>query len=118
MRRVFLGVDCGTQATKAVLRDATTGAVVAVGRAPHRLIARDDGTSEQDPAWWIDALRTAVRDAFRGDTFDVGGIGVAGQQHGPLCLGEGGRPVRAAQVWNDTTTPRACGALARELRGG
>ena len=117
MRRVFLGVDCGTQATKAVLRDATTGAVVAVGRAPHKLIARDDGTSEQDPAWWIDALRTAVRDAFRGDTFDVGGIGVSGQQHGLVCLDEGDRPVRAAKLWNDTTTARECAELTRKLGG-
>src|SRR3989441_2873653 len=117
MRRVFLGVDCGTQATKAVLRDATTGAVVAVGRAPHKLIARDDGTSEQDPAWWIDALRTAVRDAFRGDTFDVGGIGVSGQQHGLVCLDEGDRPVRAAKLWNDTTTAPQCAELTRTLGG-
>src|SRR3989475_1079421 len=117
MRRVFLGVDCGTQATKAVLRDATTGAVVAVGRAPHKLIARDDGTSEQDPAWWIDALRTAVRDAFRGDTFDVGGIGVSGQQHGLVCLDEGDRPVRAAKLWNDTTTARECAELTQKLGG-
>src|SRR3989475_1191036 len=117
MRRVFLGVDCGTQATKAVLRDATTGAVVAVGRAPHKLIARDDGTSEQDPAWWIDALRTAVRDAFRGERFDVGGIGVSGQQHGLVCLDRGDRPARAAKLWNDTTTAPQCAELTRTLGG-
>src|SRR3989442_12850079 len=102
MRRVFLGVDCGTQATKAILRDATTGAVVAVGRAPHKLIARDDGTSEQDPAWWIDALRTAAPDAFRGDTFYVAGIGVSGQQHGPRYLDHGHPPGGAGERCDDT----------------
>ena len=117
MRRVFLGVDCGTQGTKAVLRDPTTGAVVAVGRAPHKLVARDDGTSEQDPAWWIDALRTAVRDAMRGERFDIGGIGVSGQQHGLVCLDERDRPVRAAKLWNDTTTARECVELTRKLGG-
>src|SRR3989442_12326899 len=95
MRRVFLGVDCGTQSTKVVLRDPATGALVAVGRAPHELINRDDGTREQDPAWWIDALRAAVRDALRGERFDIGGIGVPGQQPARACPADRDPPVRA-----------------------
>ncbi|HKC90174.1 MAG TPA: FGGY family carbohydrate kinase, partial [Candidatus Limnocylindria bacterium] len=82
MRRVFLGIDCGTQSTKAVLRDPASGEVVAVGRAPHDLVERDDGTREQDPAWWIQALRIAVRDAIRDERYEVAGMGVSGQQHG------------------------------------
>src|SRR5206468_837504 len=117
MRRVFLGVDCGTQSTKVVLRDGATGGVVAVGRAPNELIERDDGTREQDPAWWIDALRIAVRDATRGERFDIGGIGVSGQQHGLVCLDQSDRPVRAAKLWNDTTTARECAELTRTLGG-
>lgn len=117
MRRVFLGVDCGTQGTKAVLRDPTSGAVVAIGRAPHKLVARDDGTSEQDPTWWIDALGIAVRDATRGERFEIGGIGVSGQQHGLVCLDGRDRPVRAAKLWNDTTTARECLELTRTLGG-
>lgn len=117
MRRVFLGVDCGTQSTKVVLRDPTSGAVVAVGRAPHALIERGDGTREQDAAWWIDALRVAVRDAVRGEHFDIGGIGVSGQQHGLVCLDRGDRPVRAVKLWNDTTTARECDELTRRLGG-
>ena len=117
MRRVFLGVDCGTQSTKVVLRDPATGAVAAVGRAPHELIERDDGTREQDPEWWIEALRIAVRDAVRGERFDIGGIGVSGQQHGLVCLDQRDRPVRAAKLWNDTTTARECAELTRKLGG-
>lgn len=117
MRRVFLGVDCGTQSTKVVLRDPGTGAVVAVGRAPHELIERDDGTREQDPTWWIEALRTAVRDAMRGKRFDIGGIGVSGQQHGLVCLDRSDRPTRAAKLWNDTTTARECAELTQKLGG-
>ena len=117
MRRVFLGVDCGTQSTKVVLRDAATGDVVAAGRAPHELIERDDGTREQDPTWWIDGLRIAVRDAMRGERFDIGGIGVSGQQHGLVCLDRNDRPARAAKLWNDTTTARECAELTRRLGG-
>src|SRR5256714_8077952 len=117
MRRVFLGVDCGTQSTKVVVRDHEDGAVVAIGRAPHELIERDDGTREQDPAWWIDALRIAVRDAVRGERFEIGGIGVSGQQHGLVCLDRDDRPVRAAKLWNDTTTAHECDELTRKLGG-
>ncbi len=117
MRRVFLGVDCGTQATKAVLRDPTSGAVVAAGRAPHGLVARGDGTSEQHPSWWIDSLRIAIREAVRDERFDIAGIGISGQQHGLVCLDQHDRPVRAAKLWNDTTTTRECADLTRRLGG-
>ena len=117
MRRVFLGIDCGTQSTKVVLRDPETGAVVAVGRAPHELIERDDGTREQEPAWWIDALHIAVRDAVRDGSFEIGGIALSGQQHGLVCLDRSDRPVRAAKLWNDTTTARESAELTRKLGG-
>ena len=117
MRRVFLGIDCGTQSTKAVLRDPATDAVVAVGRAEHELIARDDGTREQDPSWWIEALRVAVRQALRDGGVEVAAIGVSGQQHGLVCLDAHGRPVRAAKLWNDTTTAPECAALTKTLGG-
>ncbi|HYR92887.1 MAG TPA: FGGY family carbohydrate kinase, partial [Methylomirabilota bacterium] len=117
MRRTFLGIDCGTQGTKAVLRDASSGEVVAVGRAPHALVTRGDGTSEQDPQWWIDALRAAVRDAVRGEKLAIAGIGVSGQQHGLVALDLRDRPVRPAKLWNDTTTAPECAALTRALGG-
>jgi D-xylulose kinase len=117
MRRVFLGVDCGTQGTKAVLRDPATGAIAAIGRARHELVARDDGTSEQDPAWWIEAIKIAVRDAMRSERFEIGGIGISGQQHGLVCLDSRDRPVRAAKLWNDTTTAGEAEALTGKLGG-
>jgi xylulokinase len=117
MRRVFLGIDCGTQSTKVILRDHNTGEVAAVGRAPHDLIEREDGTREQEPAWWIEALRVATRDAIRHDRFEIAGIGVSGQQHGLVCLDAGDRPVRPAKLWNDTSTAAECGELMRKLGG-
>lgn len=117
MRRVFLGVDCGTQSTKVVLRDPDTGEVLAVGRAPHALTELDDGTREQDPASWIEALRAAVASAVRGERFDIAGIGVSGQQHGLVCLDSRDQPVRPAKLWNDTTTAAESAELTRKLGG-
>ena len=77
-RRVFCGVDCGTQSTKALLLDAGTDEVVAIGRAPHDLVERDDGTREQDPRWWITALQAAVGSALaQAGRVEVAGLGVS-----------------------------------------
>jgi len=117
VRRAYLGIDCGTQSTKVVLRDPTSGAVLAVGRAPHELNMRDDGTSEQDPSWWLDALQVAARDVMREERFEVSGIGVSGQQHGLVTLDARDRPVRPAKLWNDTTTAPESAALTEKLGG-
>lgn len=117
-RRAFLGLDCGTQSTKALLLEAGTGEVLAVGRADHELIEAADGTREQDPRWWTEAAITAVRDALaRAPGVEVAGIGVSGQQHGLVALDERDQPVRPAKLWNDTTTTPEAKALTAALGG-
>jgi xylulokinase len=118
MRTAFLGIDCGTQSTKAVLVDPENEKLFAVGRADHDIIERDDGTREQHPDWWVDALVDSVRSALRaaGDV-EVAGIGVSGQQHGMVCLDGAHQPVRPAKLWNDTTTQPQCDRLTADLGG-
>jgi xylulokinase len=117
-RRAFLGIDCGTQSTKALLLDAETDSVLAVGRAPHDLIEADDGTREQDPAWWVAALRAAASEALgAAEGVEVGGIGVSGQQHGLVVLDEHDRSLRPAKLWNDTTTAAECDLLTDAVGG-
>lgn len=124
-RRAFLGIDCGTQSTKALLVDAETEAVLAVGRAPHALIEAADGTREQHPDWWVAALVAAVRESLAGATeagggagqIEVAGIAVSGQQHGLVCLDADDRPIRPAKLWNDTTTAVDCARLTEQLGG-
>ncbi|MBV9581953.1 MAG: xylulokinase [Chloroflexi bacterium] len=117
-RRAFLGIDCGTQSTRALLVDADTEAVLGSGRAAHALIQADDGTREQQPGWWVSALVDATRAALAvaGDV-EVAGIGVSGQQHGLVCLGSDDQPVRSAKLWNDTTTAEECALLTSTLGG-
>src|SRR5687768_6405229 len=89
-----------------------------MGRASHQLIERADGKREQDPAWWLEALRQASREALvLAGPVDVAGIGVSGQQHGLVCLDEHDQPVRPAKLWNDTTTAADCEWLTRKLGG-
>ena len=117
-RPCFLGIDCGTGSTKALLLDASDGRALNVRAAPHELDARPDGTSEQDPADWIAAATTAVRSVLA-DTpgATILGIGVSGQQHGLVVLDAAGEPVRPAKLWNDTTTVEECGILTDSVGG-
>lgn len=124
-RRVFLGLDCGTGSTKALLLDADSGATVTVGRADHELIERPDGTREQRPEWWTEAATEAIRGALAGAAraegragdVEVAGIGVSGQQHGLVALDAADTPLRPAKLWNDTTTAAQCAALTERLGG-
>jgi len=104
------GVDSSTQACKVVVRDATTGALVREGRAPH-----PDGTEVDPSAWW-----TALQDAARaaGGLDDVAAVSVGGQQHGMVCLDGAGQVVRPALLWNDTRSAAAAHDLVAELGGG
>ncbi len=117
-RRVFLGIDCGTQSTKTIVVDADTEGILGIGRSPHELVQRPDGTREQHPAWWRDALVASVREALaESGSVDVAGIGVSGQQHGLVCLDARYSPVRTAKLWNDTTTAAECGLLTERVGG-
>ncbi|TFW37393.1 hypothetical protein, partial [Pseudomonas fluorescens] len=37
--QLFLGIDCGTQGTKAIVLDAVSGQVLGQGAAAHKLIS-------------------------------------------------------------------------------
>jgi xylulokinase len=116
VRRVHLGVDCGTQSTKVLVVDANSEEVLGFGQARHELIERADGTREQDPEWWVAALEAAVRQALPSNV-EVVGIGVSGQQHGLVCLDSADRPLRPAKLWNDTTTASECDQLIESVGG-
>jgi xylulokinase len=103
------GVDSSTQSTKVVVRDASTGALVREGRAPH-----PDGTEVHPDAWWT-ALTEAARQA--GGLDDVAAVSVGAQQHGMVCLDERGQVVRPALLWNDTRSAQAAVDLTAELGG-
>jgi xylulokinase len=114
---MYLGIDCGTQGTKALLIDEN-GTSLGRGYAPHALIERETGAREQEPQWWVDALRTSVRQALAQSTSNnVQALGVSGQQHGLVILDENHNVIRPAKLWNDTETAPENQQLV-ELFGG
>ncbi len=116
-----IGIDSGTQGTKALVVDASTGRVLGKGYAPHAMITGlGPGASEQDPRTWLEALETSLAAAIKESGANPAGIvslGVSGQQHGFVALDERGRPIRPAKLWNDTSTIAETEALVERLGG-
>ena len=101
------GVDSSTQSCKVVIRDASTGALARMGRAPHPV-----GTEVDPAAWWL-ALQQALTAA--GGLGDVAAVSIAGQQHGMVALDDKGGVIRDALLWNDTRSAPAAADLIAEF---
>ncbi|MGH8449073.1 xylulokinase [Pseudomonas sp.] len=106
-QNLFLGIDCGTQGTKAIVLDASSGKVLGLGAAAHTLLSGANGRREQHTQEWLDAFTEATHRALQQagvDGQDILGIGVSGQQHGLVLLDEQGQVLRPAKLWCDTET--------------
>ncbi|MDE1167968.1 MAG: xylulokinase [Pseudomonas sp.] len=117
---MYLGIDCGTQGTKALILDADSGQVLGQGAAPHTMVSGANGRREQDPRQWLDACVTATRQALDAAGIDgaqVRGVGVSGQQHGLVLLGAQGQVLRPAKLWCDTESSAENDRLLAQLGG-
>ena len=113
----YLGVDCGTQGTKALVANAQ-GTVVGRGYAAHELIHHASGAREQEPQWWIEAMSASIRQATApAISGHIRALGVSGQQHGLVVLDEAMRVIRPAKLWNDTETAPQNDELIRHFGG-
>ncbi len=116
---LFLGIDIGTSATKALLVD-DQGRVRGRATVSHPIHFPRPGWSEQDPAdWWRSACaatRAALRHA-RARGPDVAAVGLSGQMHGSVFLDRAGRVLRRALLWNDQRTTAECGEIEQRAGG-
>ena len=121
MRTLVLGLDSGTQSTKAVAVDVNTGNVLGTGAQTYDLIPNlPPGAKEQHPHTWREAAGKAIRQALRGAkavAAEVKAIGVSGQQHGFVPLDSKGEVIRAAKLWCDTSTADECEEIMAALGG-
>ena len=109
----YIGIDIGTSAIKAVITDSAQN-VVAERDAALAISRPKPLWSEQNPAdWW--AAVAGVMDGFAASVPQLMGrvqaIGLSGQMHGAVLLGQDLKPLRAAMLWNDART----GQQARDL---
>lgn len=113
---MYLGIDLGTSAIKAVLIDHA-GKVRA--SASHALSVSNPQPrwSEQDPrAWWTAAqaaIEQVLTEAGRAGIAprQVAGIGLSGQMHGATVLDKADQVLRPAILWNDGRSDAQCRAM-------
>jgi xylulokinase len=108
--RYLLGIDIGTSGTKTLVCDQK-GKVLATAMAEHAISSPKPGWSEQDPQdWWAASGRAtkAVLKKAKIKGSDIKAIGLSGQMHGSVFLGDGPKPLRPALLWNDQRTAEQC----------
>ncbi|MDD3181110.1 MAG: xylulokinase [Opitutaceae bacterium] len=116
---LYIGVDSGTQSTKAVVLDLSEGRIIAEASVQHVLIAGlPAGHMEQNPQEWTVALDSVILElGAKIDRRRVRGIGVSGQQHGLVPLDAGCQVIRPAKLWCDTSTVKECELLTKKFGG-
>ncbi len=100
----YIGVDLGTSAVKLLLMEGD-GKIVNIVTKEYPLSFPHHGWSEQDPADWIKAVKSGIRDLTENiDKSLVAGIGCGGQMHGLVALDKDDQVLRPAILWNDGRT--------------
>ncbi|GBQ09533.1 xylulokinase [Komagataeibacter rhaeticus] len=114
---MFVGIDLGTSGLKAVLVDGAQR-VLASHTHPLHVTSPHAGWNEQAPGdWWVALLAAMDVLAARHprEMAVVRGIGLSGQQHGAVLLGEDGGVLRPCILWNDTRATAQCGEFERRF---
>jgi xylulokinase len=115
----LLGIDIGTSGTKTLICDER-GTVLATAMAEHAISSPKPGWSEQDPLDWWNAAGLAVGAVLKKAKLkptDISGIGLSGQMHGSVFLGDGPKPLRPALLWNDQRTAEQCAQIESKAGG-
>jgi D-xylulose kinase len=116
--QLFIGIDSGTQGTKAVVFSREQGRILAEAYADHQLIENIGGRREQEPQWWIEACSTVISRLLTESGVSrqmIRAIGVSGQQHGMVPLDVDGEVIRPAKLWCDTETAPQCDQITEHI---
>ncbi|WP_143306522.1 xylulokinase [Chitinophaga vietnamensis] len=120
----FIGYDIGSSSIKAALLDADSGKCMASATCPSRempIQVPHKGWAEQDPeSWWqeIIAATRLLKQQAQIDYAAIGGIGIAYQMHGLVCVDKQQQVLRPAIIWCDSRAVgignKALSALGKE----
>jgi sugar (pentulose or hexulose) kinase len=110
---LYLGIDVGTTATKAILVDAT-GAAHGRGHAGYQLECPRPGQYVQDATDWQDGVNTAVRSACAHvDPSRVVALAISAQGGTLVAVDEHHRPLAPARSWLDRRATRSAATFER-----
>ncbi|HEV7133328.1 MAG TPA: xylulokinase [Gaiellaceae bacterium] len=104
----LIGLDVGTSGVKAVAI-SPGGELLASAEESYPVSTPHEGWSEQDPEdWWRAAQACLAR-------LPEGPVGLSGQMHGLVVLGEDDRVLRPAILWNDQRTAAECAEIEERI---
>jgi xylulokinase len=111
-----LAVDLGTGGPKVALISGT-GRITAHAFAKVGIALGRDGSAEQDPGEWWDAIVASARQVMADSGVDPGaviGVGCTAQWSGTVAVGADGEAIGPSIIWMDS---RGAGAVRSTVRG-
>ena len=111
------GIDAGTQSIKLVVYDAASKQVLASTSAPLELTSGEDGSREQHPSAWLEAVRACFAGVDPAVRQRIAALSVSGQKHGFVPLDAQGDVLAPAKLWNDTSSAAECGEIMQAVGG-
>ena len=116
---MYLGLDLGTSALKALLIDAEQRVLADCTQSLPAPVRAQPGHSEQDPRDWLQALRSCLQDIKRQQPQALAAlraIGLSGQMHGAVLLDAADQLIRPCILWDDTRSHRQAQRLDADPR--
>jgi len=113
----LLGIDISTTSAKALLIDET-GKVTASVTSEYPMAMPQPLWVEQNPEDWWHAACASIQQALTQAGVkgrDVKAIGLTGQMHGLVMLGQHGQLLRPAILWNDQRTAKECEEITQRI---
>ncbi len=95
-----LAIDLGTSSVKTAVVNRR-GEPLSIASADYPISSPSVGIALQHPATWWRSAAKATRDALTQASVEIEAIGLTGQMHGTVLLGEDLAPIQPAIIWPD-----------------
>jgi len=111
------GIDAGTQSVKVVVYDSQARQVVASRSAALELLSGHDGSREQHPDAWTQAIDDCLAAIDPDVRQRIQCVAISGQQHGFVPLDAEGEVLAPAKLWCDTSSTTECAEITEAIGG-
>ncbi|MDO4168343.1 MAG: xylulokinase [Lachnospiraceae bacterium] len=112
----YVGIDIGTSSAKLILID-NAGKMIKESNREYEILEPRSGWKEIDPETWMSAVDEAMKELLDGiDSAKVQAIGVTGQMHTVVFIGNDGASIRPALMWNDTRTANELAGIKEQIQ--
>ena len=113
--RMYLGIDLGTSGVK-ITAVNKNGEITASSSREYPVHYSNNGWSDQNPSDWIKGVTDSMKEILeKTGTDNIKGIGISGQMHGLVILGEDKEVLYPVILWNDQRTVEESEFLNNEI---